>query len=380
MYEILGISQKASHESLRLAYRELARKHHPDVDDDPKAHERMAKINAAFEILIDPVRRLEYDKSLSTDVDEPTPKYTINKSRLSIKLLYSLQEHKTPLYSMAFTPDSRRLLSSSFDNELVYWNLDEGIFYNKSKLESGVINRIIALDNYAYIAAGCSETTVNGWFTKGKNTTSWRTNTQEWICCTELSSDGRFLAYSTMDGKVKITDATTGHVIQSWNAKQETITALAWSSDNRILATGSSDASVKLWRVANAKELYNFPSVRSTVTALAFSNNTTQLAVASIDKAVRVFSLTDLGELKVLFGHEMPIESLDFHPSSKILASTGRDGTIRLWDVIDGTGHSTIEASHQALNCVRFSPDGKKIVAGGLDKVLRVWDLKLDEK
>ncbi len=381
LYDILGISSRASHESLRQAYRDLARRHHPDVNNDPKAHELMAKINAAFEILIDPVRRSEYDQSMNDqDIIDPVPKYTVNKSKLNIKLLYRLVQHKTPVYGLSFMPESRKMISSSFDNELLFWNLDEGVVYHRSKLESGVVNRIVGLDSHTYVATGCSETTISGWFSKSKNTSSWRNNIHEWICSTEISSDGRYLAYGTMEGKVVIADLASGNVLQSWSAKQDSITSLSWSYDNRILATGGANASVKLWRVSSGRELFHFNNVRSTVCSMAFSRTTKQLAVASIDKAVRVFSLSDLGQVKVLFGHEMPIEDLHFHPNSKVLASTGRDGTVRLWDIADGTGHSFIEASHQALNRVQFSPDGTKMVAAGLDKVIRVWDVSMNNK
>lgn len=53
-YSILGVSKKASDDEVRAAYRELARKYHPDnyTDDNPLkelAEEKMQEINAAYE-------------------------------------------------------------------------------------------------------------------------------------------------------------------------------------------------------------------------------------------------------------------------------------------------------------------------------------------
>ena len=53
-YSILGVSKKASDDEVRTAYRELARKYHPDnyTDDNPLkelAEEKMQEINAAYE-------------------------------------------------------------------------------------------------------------------------------------------------------------------------------------------------------------------------------------------------------------------------------------------------------------------------------------------
>lgn len=53
-YSILGVSKKASDDEVRAAYRELARKYHPDnyTDDNPLkelASEKMQEVNAAYE-------------------------------------------------------------------------------------------------------------------------------------------------------------------------------------------------------------------------------------------------------------------------------------------------------------------------------------------
>jgi len=66
-YWTLGVPDDATDQELRDAYRDLARRNHPDRVVDPlrrvEAAERMAKVNEAWLVLGDPERRADYDRS-----------------------------------------------------------------------------------------------------------------------------------------------------------------------------------------------------------------------------------------------------------------------------------------------------------------------------
>ena len=65
-YEVLGVPRTASADDIKRAYRQLARKHHPDLQpasERNQAAERFKEINEAYEVLSDPVRRADYDRA-----------------------------------------------------------------------------------------------------------------------------------------------------------------------------------------------------------------------------------------------------------------------------------------------------------------------------
>ena len=60
-YAILGVNKSASADDIKRAFRQLARKYHPDVNPDPAMAEKFKEITAAYEILSDPDKRQNYD-------------------------------------------------------------------------------------------------------------------------------------------------------------------------------------------------------------------------------------------------------------------------------------------------------------------------------
>lgn len=61
-YQTLGVPKDATAETLKKAFRKLARKYHPDVSKEKDAEARMREVNEAYAVLSDPEKRAAYDQ------------------------------------------------------------------------------------------------------------------------------------------------------------------------------------------------------------------------------------------------------------------------------------------------------------------------------
>ena len=62
-YKILGIPENALDAEIKKTYRKLALEHHPDQNkNDPESEEKFKQITEAYGVLIDPIKRKEYDR------------------------------------------------------------------------------------------------------------------------------------------------------------------------------------------------------------------------------------------------------------------------------------------------------------------------------
>lgn len=61
-YGILGVKKDASQDDLKKAYKELAKKYHPDVNKDPGSEEKFKEVGEAYSALSDPQKRANYDR------------------------------------------------------------------------------------------------------------------------------------------------------------------------------------------------------------------------------------------------------------------------------------------------------------------------------
>ena len=94
-YDLLGISNNATEEEIKKAYKAQMKKWHPDINKDKDAVSMSMKINEAKDILLDEIKRKEYDDFLKHKETNTYEKYSGTRRESKSPYNYSGYENKT---------------------------------------------------------------------------------------------------------------------------------------------------------------------------------------------------------------------------------------------------------------------------------------------
>jgi WD40 repeat protein len=127
--------------------------------------------------------------------------YSFKSSHGKVRLI----GHTNYLEGIAFSPDSKTLISSSDDNTLKLWDV-----------------------------------------TTGQELRTFSGHTK-WGHDVAFSPDGKTVVSANSDGTVKLWDVTTGQVLRNFTGHKGQVLAVAFSPDGRWAASGGDDGVIKLW-------------------------------------------------------------------------------------------------------------------------------------
>lgn len=154
------------------------------------------------------------------------------------------------------------------------------------------------------------------------------------------------------------------------------VTAVAFSPDGLTIASSSLDGSVRLWDASNGAQTARIDAGVA-ATALAFSPDGAFLAVGYQDGATLALSLVGgLSAGPVVPSHSAPVTAIAFSPSASVLLSGASDGSLALRPgdrLLTAEPPSLLPNVHSGgITAVAFSPDGTVIASLGLDNTVRL--------
>lgn len=251
----------------------------------------------------------------------------------------SLEGHNSYVYSVAFSHDSRFLVSGCEDWHVRLFDVETGELL---------------------------------WAKKGHT---------DAVYSVAFSPDGKSVVSGGYDKAVNLWDAETGELQRGPDRALDGIgrvTSVAFSPDGLSVAFASLDDMVRLWDLTK-REVFVFKGHASSVEAVAFSPDGSLLASCGLDKTVRVWDLAKKEQKWSGKEHEYLVRSVAFSPDGETLASAGWDKKVKLWDAQTGAIKKTLPFKPELpwhtdwIWSVAFSPEGMMLASSGSDGQIILW-------
>jgi WD40 repeat protein len=258
----------------------------------------------------------------------------------------TLSDFSNSVRCVRFSPDGRRLATSSYEGHVQMWDAQTGqpLTFHPNGIRGGEL---------------------------------------------AFSPDGRRLAAVAghlsvhPDQEVKVWDSHSGKEILSLHGHVGGLRGIAYSPDGRRLASAGLDQTVKVWDATTGQLVLTLRGHIDNIFSVAFSPDGDQIASGSLDRTVRIWDATPVErepgpEYLTLRGHTGAVTDVAFHPTDgRTLASADTDGTIRVWDFWSGKLLSSLPGPSSGTRLrLAYSPDGRRVaVANGDRSDVKVWDI-----
>lgn len=297
--------------------------------------------------------------------------------------LRSVQGHTASVYGWVYrivvTPDSKKLVSASYDKILKIWDIESHQIINTLEGHSDGVKGLALTPEGRKIISGSADRTVRIWdFDSGVElkTLEGHKDTVNFVAVTPdnkyVISGGGGLWYDTgpFDSTIRLWDLETGAFVTSLQGHPTlTIQALAVTPDGQYLISIGDHLDVKVWELPDGKLVNRWKPVYSGECAFTITSDKMFVIAAYFKGHIRMWGSVDGNETHSLMlpthaDTKTHIQSIAAAPDRSCFVTTSQDKKFEIWDFNTGEQVSEFSIPDNAT-CSVITPDGKTAIAGG---------------
>jgi WD40 repeat protein len=219
-------------------------------------------------------------------------------------VIKSFKGHKDTVTSISFSKNGKYLISGSLDYTVKLWNVDTAEEIMSFDDHAKYVMHVEFSSDDKYIYSGSFDKMIKKWEISNGNLIK-NFNINESIWSFTITPDDSIIAVASHPSEsnypskyweffgeqsqttIKLLDISSGNIVKTYNAHQNTIESIKFSKTGKILGTASWDWSIKLW--GNNNEIQKIPQIDewNTATPDDVGLNSTKLneSLAFLDKA-----------------------------------------------------------------------------------------------
>lgn len=307
-----------------------------------------------------------------------------------IQLKHIFEGHMGSVRDVQFAPNSKKLLTSSWDNTAKLWDYEHFVLLETLTGHNDRLYKAAFSPHGDSVITTSSDGMAHLWnLTLKSNLRTYGTHSCH-IQSLDISKKNKYIVTASRDSIVHISHFKTGKSLSSIRVAGDVEAIRFFPNQNYIiLASGP-----KLF-------VYNFKGNQKmavlahekTIKTIALSKDGTSIITGGRDqKAIlwEIFEETD-GTFAIDSVQQYDlspflrrnkrgdVHAVAFSPDETLIATASEDGVVRIWETDNPIPVQELSRETEVLYAIAFTPDNQHILAGGSDKMVHLWALDLEE-
>uniref|UniRef100_A0A182IMX9 Uncharacterized protein n=1 Tax=Anopheles atroparvus TaxID=41427 RepID=A0A182IMX9_ANOAO len=309
----------------------------------------------------------------------PPPSYMDNPSNAVTTRFVKTATNKMrcPIFTLAWTPEGRRLITGASSGEFTLWN---GLMFNFETILQAhdvSVRTMVWSHNDNWMVTGDHGGFVKYWQSNMNNVKMFQAHKDPIRGISFSPSDAKFASCSD-DGTVRVWDFLRCQEERVLRGHGADVKCVHWHPQKALIVSGSKDNQqpIKLWDPKCGQALATLHAHKSTVMDLKWNDNGNWLVTASRDHLLKLFDLRNLSEeVQVFRGHKKEASAVSWHPVHEgLFASGGSDGSILFWNVGTDKEVGSIDMAHESIVwTLAWHPLGHILCSGSNDHTVKFW-------
>lgn len=284
------------------------------------------------------------------------------------ELAANLKEHSGGVRGVAFSRDGSKLATASEDHSVIVWDVVTG---RKEAVLTDHETRVAAVafspDGRWFASADQMGVVITHNF-DDQSRLVIPPSSQMSSYCVVISPDSRFLVTSFVIYDAKTGEAVVPYGCPPWGH----VYSAAFTPGGELLIGGTDKGEVVIVETATWREIAR-QRWTDAIVSLSISPDGNYLVTGDDARKVRFGTIKPLKQLGVLGEHDARVKAVAFSPDGKRVASAGDDKVVALWDVDRRKLLTTIGTHTSPIYALAFSPDGRRLITGEHDRSVRQY-------
>jgi WD40 repeat protein len=337
-----------------------------------EADSRRLAADAGWHLGIDPAVSMAFALKAIDRAWTPEAEDALRTSFSQSHLRAVLRGHTQAAGTVVFSPDGRKVLTSSDDHTARIWDAATGknLWVLKGH-KDGLTGAEFSPDGRRVVTASWDQTARIWDAATGKNLRVLRGH-KDTVAAAKLSADGRWVVTASADGTARVWDSGTGAELARLPEQAGDLLQAAFSPDGTRVAVAGEKKTALLWSWQTTNTPVRLRGQTHDFSDIEFSPDGSRIATAG-DKTVQIWG-TDGKPISKLTGHTDFVTNIDFSRDSRRLVSSSQDGTARVWEVANGTTVDEFRGHSDIVLHAAFNPAGTQVATVAADGEARVWE------